>query len=336
MTNRKATTTLTTAETGRYLQPDPLGYPDGPDAYLYAQGDPVNKMDPTGLYEMDIHYYMTFFLSIAAGVDYEAARTIALATQYVDNNEATRPVDGTNWMTTVGSIFVNQPKLLSYHFVLSNTDGKTVPASKNDNLSNPNSFQLDNLYSASLNAPTKCARFQFLGEYLHAFEDTFSHRNRSNIPYDALVFGLGLGHGIDGHDPDYTFNHGSWTVNEDRTFEMELEVFRKLQGYGDSGKAMDEIALVSVLKEFNAIQENDGNTGDFNPGNANNKKITLLNKTLADWGFTGLDLSDPEKHGYNVGKGAQNRENHLCDKDNVRLIQANYPGTILPTSACPS
>jgi RHS repeat-associated protein len=36
--------------TGRYLQPDPLGYPDGPDAYLYAQGDPINKIDPLGLY----------------------------------------------------------------------------------------------------------------------------------------------------------------------------------------------------------------------------------------------------------------------------------------------
>ena len=37
-------------QTGRYLQPDPLGYPDGPDAYLYAGGDPVNHTDSLGLY----------------------------------------------------------------------------------------------------------------------------------------------------------------------------------------------------------------------------------------------------------------------------------------------
>ena len=35
--------------TGNYLQPDPLGYPDGPDAYRYAQGDPINRVDPDGL-----------------------------------------------------------------------------------------------------------------------------------------------------------------------------------------------------------------------------------------------------------------------------------------------
>jgi RHS repeat-associated protein len=31
--------------TGRYLTPDPLGFPDGPDAYLYVGGDPVNRVD---------------------------------------------------------------------------------------------------------------------------------------------------------------------------------------------------------------------------------------------------------------------------------------------------
>lgn len=77
---------------GRYLQPDPLGYPDGPDAYLYAGGDPLNSIDPTGLYQIDMHYYMTFFLGVAAGIDPEIARTIALASQYVDNNPMTEPV----------------------------------------------------------------------------------------------------------------------------------------------------------------------------------------------------------------------------------------------------
>jgi RHS repeat-associated protein len=37
-------------KTGKYLQPDPLGYPDGPDAYLYAGGDPLNNTDSLGLY----------------------------------------------------------------------------------------------------------------------------------------------------------------------------------------------------------------------------------------------------------------------------------------------
>jgi RHS repeat-associated protein len=35
---------------GSYLSPDQLGYPDGPDTYAYVNGDPINKVDPLGLY----------------------------------------------------------------------------------------------------------------------------------------------------------------------------------------------------------------------------------------------------------------------------------------------
>ncbi len=34
---------------GRFLQPDPLGYDDGMNLYAYVGGDPVNRIDPTGL-----------------------------------------------------------------------------------------------------------------------------------------------------------------------------------------------------------------------------------------------------------------------------------------------
>jgi len=34
---------------GRFLQPDPAGYPDGPNWYNYAMSDPVNSLDPSGL-----------------------------------------------------------------------------------------------------------------------------------------------------------------------------------------------------------------------------------------------------------------------------------------------
>ena len=113
---------------GRYLQPDPLGYRDGPDAYLYAQGDPLNKIDPTGLYQSDIHYYMTFFLAMAAGVSYEDARTIALATQYVDNNPLTEPIDVDEYGNEqyIKSIFDNQQSLKDYHFTLSDSSTEKI------------------------------------------------------------------------------------------------------------------------------------------------------------------------------------------------------------------
>ncbi|WP_158270477.1 RHS repeat-associated core domain-containing protein [Limnohabitans sp. Jir72] len=36
-------------ERGQYLSPDPLGQPDGPNAYLYAAGNPLTFIDPDGL-----------------------------------------------------------------------------------------------------------------------------------------------------------------------------------------------------------------------------------------------------------------------------------------------
>ena len=119
---------------GQYLQPDPLGYPDGLDTYAYAGGDPVNRSDPLGLYQIDVHYYMTFFLGVTAGLDPQEARIVALAAQYVDDNPLTRPMDATHIGTTLGSVLSNQRQLLGYHFVLSGADGRTLPGYRNSRL----------------------------------------------------------------------------------------------------------------------------------------------------------------------------------------------------------
>ncbi|MFC4928318.1 DUF6765 family protein [Delftia deserti] len=257
---------------GRYLQPDPLGYPDGPDAYLYAGGDPLNRIDPTGLYQEDMHYYMVFFLALAAGLDYEPARITALASQYVDDNPITKPLDDANTLTTVGSIFKNHRQLLWYHFTLSDDKGTTLPQYANDNVNSVVgnlSPQLNNLLNASRlgNPAQPCAEYQFLGEFLHSYLDTFSHRGRDNRPVDALTLGLGIGHGFSGSEPDYTYNGDPdytgndptvnarhWNVRADRTLAGQKAVYEFLTSYGIK-PAIGFEEIESILVEFNKIRE---------------------------------------------------------------------------------
>jgi RHS repeat-associated protein len=325
---------------GRYLQPDPLGYPDGPDAYAYAGGDPLNRTDPYGLYEIDVHYYMTFFLGVTAGLDAQEARIVALAAQYVDDNPMTRPVDSTHLGTAAGSIFRNQQRLLGYHFVLSGTDGRTLADYRNSQLTHADSPQLRNLLNAARTTGIgRNARLQFLGEYLHALADTYSHRDAADFPYDALLASCGIGHGHALHEPDRTYDdvpawpgivdegqppaRQAWR-REARTLQMESSLHTVLLTFGEPGKAKRFEEIEAVLREFNAIREHDqGSAGDFSG------KIDLLQKQLASLGYGHLELQSIAQFRYDVEQAASNRRRFLTGPSGEVLTEDGYPGVCL-------
>lgn len=295
------------------------------NSYAYAGNDPVAAVDPLGLYQSDVHYYMTYFLAITAGLSQQEAFTVALATQYIDNNPFTEPLN----LHQAGHI----QRLRTYHFTQDGFDPPQMPGESNADYArrrilHPANPQLTNLLAAAnrnlrtANNPqgvSACTRAQLFGEYLHALEDTFGHRSQQN---NTIGVNNGLGHVFYASDPDYTFNAGNWQLREYRTLEMEREVFNQIQAnFGTvaidrNGFPISFANIQNTLTLFNAIHEhevNGQNPNDFP------QKLATLNARLFTFGLGPIPV-------YDVQEARTRREQNLQG-----LRQQDYPGTILRT-----
>ena len=48
---------------GRFISEDPIGLAGGINQFAYVGNDPQNGKDPSGLYNEDVHYYLTYFIA---------------------------------------------------------------------------------------------------------------------------------------------------------------------------------------------------------------------------------------------------------------------------------
>ncbi|CAN5117075.1 RHS repeat-associated core domain-containing protein [soil metagenome] len=337
---------------GRFITSDPVGARGGVNGYAYVRNDPINKTDPTGLFESDVHFYLMYFLAITSGVSSKDARIIALASQYIDDNPLTSPVvlndDGTPDYVSTGTS--KAEALKRYHFVLSDASSGQVPAVyKNANIYEPRSPQLDTLYRAVLTSSTAAtsgkadcdADLQLFGEFLHAFTDTFSHRNAKNIPYDAvLASGMqaSTGHVADGHNPDITYDHYGlgtsteatpaflstyWGNNEARTIEMAREAKDEFAPFvAARGKSMSWEQLRPWIARFAAVRGDENKHPDQLPA-----KIRVLAAALKSFGYSetlAWSSSKSGPTGYDVDEAAGNRATFLKGLDKTQ-----YPGIML-------
>lgn len=114
-------------------------------------------------------------------------------------------------------------------------------------------------------------------------------------------------------------------------------VTRILKGYGNPAKAKNWEDIKPIVEAFNMIPENEANTKEQFP-----KKLALLESALNGMGFVVVNPDNTTRpfkligvDEYNKLLAGQNRNKYLCDASGKRLKQEDYPGTILPTGACP-
>jgi hypothetical protein len=203
---------------------------------------------------------MTYFLAVVAGIPEDQAKVIATAAQYIDDNDKTRPLTD----SILDYPYITPSAWDNYHFTLDYNDINKFHGDNTfsilERYKAPSSNQLGKLLSAATNHNnTLCQKSQLYGEFLHALEDSYAHRDRNNKPYDRLNISENspagiFGHGKAGEKPDRTYNQynvsraydptaipgnyrfyvDEWAYNEIRTLEMEKEVFTKmsmLSGY---------------------------------------------------------------------------------------------------------
>jgi RHS repeat-associated protein len=90
-------------EVGRFTSPDPViadfHDPRSINRYVYVLGNPVNAVDPSGLYHSDVHYGKTIWWAYAIAHHYGLPRDLLLAKRIADGDEH---VD--DWRTILDSL----------------------------------------------------------------------------------------------------------------------------------------------------------------------------------------------------------------------------------------
>lgn len=236
-----------------------------------------------------------------------------------------------------------------------------TPISKSPQLASLLGYALD---FESKNCNPNSTSLQFMGEFLHAFQDTYAHRDPGNKPFGTNA---GIGHGIYISHPDYTYNHKSirphldlnfpyvhiqddWVNNESRTLHMELAVYNQIVDYlkarnydnfpEQGGKVTPIMDAMQALLDFNSCQVDEDSAKDEktcageDAASEGEKvgmdaKIDILNQALITLGYDERIVWSPGKNagidGYNIDNANDNRSD-LFEK----LKLEDYPAANLP------
>ena len=146
--------------TGRWLSEDPIGYRgDASNLYRYVGNSPTNAVDPFGLYEMDFHFYVIYYLLRTRGWSDTEAGIVANFSQYVDDSNFTDPVKN----------FSDTESNAAFHF----------PGAHNGSGVSKNAFVpqfiVRRYFEFNEDTPGDLSNEIMLGIGLHAYADSWSH-----------------------------------------------------------------------------------------------------------------------------------------------------------------
>jgi RHS repeat-associated protein len=151
--------------TGTFFSPDILGYTDSADLFMFCGADPVNRNDPTGLWQADFHYYLTYYLALSAGFSANSAQIIAEGAERPDQDD--RAPIWPNWFrfwsnsqaTRVLAIHTE----VHWHFPKdAYTTGEVVPGSR--------------AAREVMDAGRELGLIHVFAEGLHPFQDSWPHQ----------------------------------------------------------------------------------------------------------------------------------------------------------------
>lgn len=175
--------------TGRFLTEDRFGgfkqNPMSLHKYLYVLNDPINKVDPLGLWGYGVHFTDTSFWATEAGFSPDDAGIIAKYDDYVDKNPETGPMP---WEDQ------------SWHFDRSRVDNDL---STEDTRLVHFEEQLSLAYSY-LEQGNRQLALQALGSALHPLQDIDAHMNAGS---NSAVSSHGI---LYYDDTGWDFRNGKW------------------------------------------------------------------------------------------------------------------------------
>lgn len=186
---------------------------------MYVGNNPIRVIDADGRYGIDVHYDLTYYMSVAVmGVSNEIAGIIASADQGVDDSFWNSSINPVSWFN-------------SLHFSSSKSIGRI---------------------KSLLNNPMALSNEDF-GAYLHSFQDVpFAHFGYSAVGSKGF---LGLGHlFINGVD-DVTDNNGKL---KNSTIAMIIALYKVMKDR-NGGKANIRLSeLIKTLNNYVSENPNRG------------------------------------------------------------------------------